>query len=69
MWIWMWIPSPQRKLAHKLAHARKGGGQERAFFSAVAKAFDEASAEGLEHKAFRDGVTAPYGVAAYGVTD
>jgi thiol-disulfide isomerase/thioredoxin len=30
-----------RKLAHKLAHARDGQGQERSFFSALAKAFDD----------------------------
>ena len=36
-----------RKLAHKLAHARKGGGQERAFFSAVSKALDELEPGGV----------------------
>ena len=36
-----------RKLAHKLAHARKGGGQERAFFSAVSKVFSELEPGGV----------------------
>ena len=36
-----------RKLAHKLANARKGQGQDRAFFSAVSKAFDELEPGGV----------------------
>ena len=38
---------PTRKLAHKLANARKGQGQDRAYFSAVNGALDELEPGGV----------------------
>jgi hypothetical protein len=44
-----------RRLAHKLSHAQGGQGQERSFFSALAKAFDELEPNGVLLLPYDDG--------------